>query len=77
MYQENSILGGPFSRCQDSLFSRGLPLGRVVLSRERRAAVLLIHLSPPKGVPLTMLFRTAASSSSVLWFIHQRPPVSW
>jgi len=45
-------------------FRRGLPRGRVVLSSESLTAVLLVHFSLPKGVPLTIHFLMADSSAS-------------
>ncbi len=43
----------------------GLPLGRVVVSRPRRTALLLVHWSSPNGTPRWTLRRSEFNSASV------------
>ena len=64
-----AIVGG--KRGQVSFFGR--PLGRVVVSRPSRTALLLVQLSSPKGKPRFTLWRSEFSSASVsTLFTHER-----
>ena len=51
----------------------GLPLGRVVISRPRQTALLLVQLSSPNGKPRLTLRRSESSSVSVsTLYTHER-----
>jgi len=55
------------------VFFFGRPLGRVVVSRPSRTALLLVQLSSPKGKPRFTLWRSEFSSASVsTLFTHER-----
>ena len=49
----------------------GLPLGRVVVSRPRRTALLLVHWSSPDGTPRLTLWRSDFNSASVATLFPQ------
>ena len=57
----STVLAGA-KKGQVSFFGR--PLGRVVVSRPRRTALLLVHWSSPNGKPRLTLRRTECSSAS-------------